>query len=133
VESGYTEQDIVAMIDGSQDPYTEAGCKGFARQYYVKGNVTMDLRIWEMNDPAAAKKMYDKNKGELPSEGITGEDIGCLYDAGVIGNDSLMWKGYVQKSQYMFRVYSKCKSKAEVAALKTEAIAFARALADKLP
>jgi hypothetical protein len=134
VEAGYTYDDIVAIIDGSQEPYADAGCVGFAKQDYKKDTFTLGLMIWEMKDNAAAKKMFDKDKGDLSSEGfINTEDIACIYDGSVIGNDRQMWKGYVYKSQYLFKFVGICSKSSEAPALKDQMLPFINALADKLP
>jgi hypothetical protein len=134
VEAGYTYDEIVAIIDGSQEPYAQAGCSGFAKQDYKKGGFTLNLLIWEMKDSAAAKQMFDKDKADLLSEGITNsEAIACLHDASVVGSDRTMLKGYVEKSQYLFKLVSRCDSTDQVPALRDEVVTFARGLATKLP
>jgi hypothetical protein len=133
IESGYTYDEIVAIIDGSQEPYAAAGCKGFAKQDYKNGDFTLALFIWEMTDKTAAKSIYDKDKGDLAGEGITGEVISCVYDEGVMGNDRMMWKGYVYKSQYIFKFVGRCKTMDQAPALKSALLPFVKALAEKLP
>jgi hypothetical protein len=134
VEAGYTYDEIVAIIDGSQEPYAQAGCSGFAKQDYRKGSFTLNLHIWEMKDSAAAKQMFDKDKADMLGEGITnGEAIPCVYDASVVGSDRTMLKGYVQKSQYLFKLVARCDSTDQVPQLKGEVLAFATSLAEKLP
>lgn len=134
VEAGYTYDEIVAIIDGSQEPYAAAGCKGFAKQDYKKGTFTFTLEIWEMKDTATAKSMFDTDKANLANDGIANsESIPCVYDASVIGNDSQMWKGYFYKSQYITKFVSRCATTGDVPALKTEAIALVKDVADKLP
>lgn len=133
VAAGYTYDEIVALIDGSHEPYALAGCAGFAMQEYRQGTRSLQLSLWEMQDSAAARKMFAHNRDGLSSEGIAGEAIACVYDDAVIGNDRLMWKAYAQKSQYILKLVGQCSSSSEVATLRGETIAFLTALTEKLP
>jgi hypothetical protein len=134
VEAGYSYDEIVAIIDGSQEPYAQAGCVGFAKQDYKKGSFTLNLLVWQMKDTAAAQTIFEKNRAALESEGITdGAAISCLDDAGVIGSDRMMLKGYARKSEYAFKFVSRCDATAELPTLRAEVIGWVKALAAKLP
>jgi hypothetical protein len=144
VEAGYTTADIEAIIDGSHDPYRDAGCNGFAKQDYKKGSgkcqfgicdngtYGIALFLWDMKDATGAKAMFDKNKKEGETAGVTFETVPNALTAAVIGNQSPQWKAYGHKGHYVYKIYA-TYAPGDTAALKTEAISFVQAFAGKLP
>jgi hypothetical protein len=144
IEAGYTTLEIEAIIDGSHDPYRDAGCNGFAKQDYKKGtgkcamNVceagtfAIVLFLWDMKDAAGAKAMYDKNKKDGEANGLTFENVTGAPTAAVIANDNPQWKAYGHKGHYVYKIYATF-APGESDALKPEAIKFVQNLASKLP
>lgn len=144
IEAGYTTLEIEAIIDGSHDPYRDAGCNGFAKQDYKKGSGKCQMNVcdagtygivlflWDMKDDAAAKAMFDKNKKDGEANGITFETVPNAATAAIIGDDAPQWKAYGHKSHYVYKLYATF-APGEGAKLKPEAITFIQALASKLP
>lgn len=106
VKSGYTRTDITDIINGSHDPYAKE-CKGFAMEYYKKGAYKVVIFLWQMNDAAGAKKMFDMNKtdGET-NAGLTFSTITGVKDKAIIADDVPQWKAYAHKGPYIFKIYT---------------------------
>jgi len=140
VDSGYTTKEIDDLIDGEHDPYATEGCTGFAGQHYKKDfnagscKGTLELKIWDMNTAAGAKKMYDADKLKAETgAGLTFETIPNVQTAGIIADDAPGWRVYAHKSTYiisMFAMYSDPACKAD---LKSCAMTWADTLTKKLP
>lgn len=144
IEAGYTTLEIEAIIDGSHDPYRDAGCNGFAKQDFKKGTgkcqfgtcdaktYAIALFLWDMKDAAGAKAMFDKNKKDGEANGYTFETVPNALTAAIIANDNPQWKAYGHKSHYVYKIYA-TYAPGEGPALKAETISFIQALVGKLP
>lgn len=134
VEAGYTTKEIDDIIDGSHDPYAAAGCNGFAKQDYKKGDYKLVLFLWDMTTNAAAKKMFDDDKKhDETMSGLTFEAITDAAESAIIANDVPEWKVYGYKSHYIYKIRADFGDASKADAAKPDVVAFVKVLAGKLP
>jgi hypothetical protein len=139
VEAGYTKKEIDDIIDGEHDPYDAEGCVGFAREYYKKAisascNGTVELKIWEMNDAAGAKKMFDADKLDAEQMGgLTFENIPNVTTLGVIADSPPGWRVFAHKNAYILKMKANYDDMGCKDDLKAETITWAQTVTQKLP
>jgi hypothetical protein len=134
VEAGYTLEAILAIIDGLHDPYFKAGCRGFAKQDYRKGDFTLALYLWEMTAASGAHTMFsvDQRADETDSS-LEFAPVAGVLDRAVIAQQPPSWKVYGYRSQYVYKIIGRYGEPTRAAALRPDVEAFVRRLAGGLP
>ena len=98
VEAAYTKDDGEMLINGALDPFVDTGkWVAFAIEYYVNGDTTIQLSIFEMTDAAGASEIYT-HLATHP-EGISWEDI-TMGDAGRMAEMATNWLIQTTKGKY---------------------------------
>ena len=105
VQAGYTKEEIVALIDGHQDPFDAKGCDGYAKQDYMKGSMKMILEVWDMTSASGAMDMFNYEKTDRETQaGLTYEIIPNAGDATAIAHDEPKWRAHCAKGEYIFNL-----------------------------
>ena len=134
VEAGYTTGEIEGIINGAHDAYRDEGCKGFVKQDYKIGDMTLQLYLWDMDTEAGALKMFNENKTKGEDyEGLTFEAVADVPDQAIIASDALVLKAYLVKNNYIAKISARCMNSADLASLKTSTVEFITYLAGQLP
>ncbi len=58
VDLANSDQEAIDMINGSADPFVEAGFVSLGIEYYASGDATLELRVWEMNNASVARELF---------------------------------------------------------------------------
>lgn len=131
VDAAYTQVDIEALINGAHDPYHAKGCAGYAQRSYENGDLTMNLKIWEMNEAASAKEMFDYEKTQ---SGLTFEPITGVSDDASIGQEGMArWWAFAHTGRYVYKMDGNATAADNVETVKAAVSAFISSLAATLP
>ena len=97
VEVAYTKDDAEMLINGALDPFVDTGkWVAYACEYYVNGETTIQLQIFEMTDAMGASEIYTYLATH--PEGVSWVDI-TMGDAGRMAELS-SWRIQTIKGKY---------------------------------
>jgi hypothetical protein len=96
-----TLAEATELVDGHADLFYQTGCKGVALEFYINGTHTLRLEIFELNDAAGAKAIYDNTtvKGLATWETLTLGDESRIYKS-----NATTWKMHAHKKQYFINI-----------------------------
>ena len=127
VEAAYTVDDGEMMINGALDPFVDTGkWAALAIEYYVNGETTIQLRIFEMTDAAGAAEVFE-HLATHP-EGIPWADI-TLGDEGRMAEMATNWLLHTTHGKYFVETTTMPRS----ADTEQPAMDFAAAVLNGLP
>ena len=79
-EKVFTGKDLFNRIDGAAELFLEMGFRRLVAQRYGRGEVAIDLEVYEMENSTAALGLYFHKRGpETRSEGLTGRHTGNRF------------------------------------------------------
>lgn len=79
-EKTFILQDLYNRINGAAELFLEMGFRQLVAQHYQSGEVTLELEIYQMEDPTAALGIYFHKRGnETPVYGLTGRHTGNRF------------------------------------------------------
>lgn len=120
-----TRQKVDATdIDGDVVPFDDVGFKQLAREHYKKDNYSLDLRVWEMNDAAKGKKIYEDILLVDRYSIITWTDE-AMGEKGRWGNSGTMWRVNAYKGAYFVEALISPSEQPDTAG-KDEAVKFVK-------
>jgi hypothetical protein len=130
VEVAHGATAIEALVDGDATSFNAKGVVAFAWQHYVKANLKVDARVWQMQDVANATDTYSylvANDNLYKSNSWTDVSVG---DAGRIANTGSSWWVNSRKGKYLVEV--RLTGSTDTAA-HDDAVVFAKAMVAKIP
>ena len=128
VEVAKSDDEAVALIDGSAEPFIEHGFITFGVEYYASQGMMLELRIWQMDNAAIARELYSDltdNKSIYMAQPWTDIDVG--QQGRVADTGASIWVNARSGSYY---VESKIDQVTDEAS--NDAQAFAKAVIAKL-
>ncbi len=79
-EKTFILQDLYNRINGAAELFLEMGFRQLIAQHYQSGEATLELEIYQMEDPTAALGIYFHKRGnETPLDGLTGRHTGNRF------------------------------------------------------
>ncbi len=102
VEVAETNTELVALINGGADPFTDRNFVQFGREYYTDGTYEAIVWIFEMPDTAVATDLYENLFTLALYDYMT--DSVTAGDAARAGNNGLVWNYHARKDEYFFLV-----------------------------
>ncbi|MBI5508431.1 MAG: hypothetical protein HY903_06745 [Deltaproteobacteria bacterium] len=138
-ETASTKNDLVALIDGAADPFTDNGFVTWGRQHYTDGSNTLDYQVYQMPSVAANETTWaaelDPAKSYRQSQVAGGwTDVAGIGDAARVANGgaAVWWYG-VRKCAYQVDAHITDLSGTKSDATKTAAETYLKAAVAKIP
>ena len=79
-EKTFILEDLYNHINGAAELFLEMGFRRLIAQRYQNGEATIDLEIYQMEDPTAALGIYFHKRGnETPIDGLNGRNTGNRF------------------------------------------------------
>jgi len=76
----FIAQDLFNHIDGAAEHFIEMGFRRVTVQRYARGSATLDLEVYEMEDPTAARGTFLRFRGGGKAvPGVEGRNVGNRY------------------------------------------------------